>query len=355
MSRSPVPDYFLKYKNEDLFNAPDAAEDVFKYFDSTKNNSLNIEEFENLLKALFSCRGRPYPIPKDKVEAIFSHFKESDDENMLLSEFTNFWDNFIKHVLFPKNSLLIVDVQNDFIDGSLALINCAAKQDGAEVVPVINEMLDTCPFEAIAYTMDWHPKDHCSFVENAGMRKLSEKSPVKKDFKVLDSIIFEAYPNAEQKLWPPHCIQETKGAELHPDLKIINPETDEMKRKVIFTKKGGKSDIDSYSAFFDNAKLSETPLDKDLKGNKITDIYVCGLASDVCVASTCYDGLTLKYRTIFIEDACRGIDVDDIEAKKKMLTDNGAVVVSAKHVYNMIIGRDRRPELGYAIIGLKPN
>jgi hypothetical protein len=61
----------------------------------------------------------------------------------------------------------------------------------------------------------------------------------------------------------------------------------------------------------------------------------------------------LKYRVIFVEDACRGIDVDDIEAKKNMLTENGAVVVSAKHVYNMIIGRDRRPELGYAILGLK--
>lgn len=353
MSRSPVPDYFLKYKNEELFNAPDSAEDVFKYFDTTKDNQLNINEFENLLKALFSCRGRPYPMPKEKVEEIYNHFVQKD-ENMLLTEFMNFWENFIKLVLFPKNCLLVVDVQNDFIDGSLALINCGAKQDGAEVVPVINELIDTVPFDVVAYTLDWHPKDHCSFVDNAHMRKLSDKSPVTKDFKLYDTIIFEQFPEAEQKLWPAHCIQETKGAELHCDLKQINPETDEMKRKIVYTKKGCNPDIDSYSAFFDNAKLSETTLDKDLKKHQITDIYVCGLAADVCVAATAYDGLTLKYRVIFIEDACRGIDVDDIENKKNMLTENGAVVVSARHAYNMIIGRDRRPELGYAILGIKP-
>lgn len=353
MSRSPVPDYFLKYKNEELFNAPDTAEEVFKYFDSTKDNSLNINEFENLLKSLFSCRGRPYPIPKDKVEAIYSHFKESD-ENMLLSEFQNFWEKFVKHVLFPKNALIIVDVQNDFIDGSLSLSNCPAKQDAGEVVPIINELIDTVPFEVVAYTSDWHPKDHCSFVENAGNHKLAENSPVKKDFKMGDKILLEAYPTAEQQLWPSHCIQDTKGAEFHKDLKIIKPETDEMKRKLIYVKKGYIPNIDSYSAFFDNAKLNETNLDKDLKAQGITDIYVCGIAADVCVASTAFDGITLKYRVNFVDDATRCIDLDNVEVKKKELTDNGAVIVSAKHVYNMIIGRDRRPELGYAILGLKP-
>lgn len=353
MSRSPVPDFFLKYKNEEVFNAPDAAEDVFKHFDANKNNALNLNCFENLLKALFSCRGRPYPIPREKVEEIFCHFNSKDD-NMLLTEFQEFWDKFVKHVLHPKNSIVIVDVQNDFIDGSLGLINCPAKQDGAEVVPVINELIDTVPFDAVAYTLDWHPQDHCSFIDNVNMRKLSDKSPTKKDFKLYDTIIFDAFPDADQKLWPAHCVQNTKGSELHPDLKQVDPAKDEMKRKVVYCQKGNKPDIDSYSAFFDNAKLNETTLDKDLKSHSITDIYVCGLALDVCVAATAYDGLGLKYRTILIEDACRGIDVDDIEAKKKMLCDNGAVVVSAKHVYNMIIGRDRRPELGYAILGIKP-
>lgn len=78
----------------------------------------------------------------------------------------------------PKSALVIVDVQNDFIDGTLALKRCEAKQDGAEVVPCINHLIDTVPFDVIAYTLDWHPDDHVSFIENVNMRKLSSNSPV---------------------------------------------------------------------------------------------------------------------------------------------------------------------------------
>jgi exosome complex component RRP4 len=73
---------------------------------------------------------------------------------------------------------VIVDVQNDFIDGSLSLKNCPAKQDGAEVVPVINNLINTVPFSTIAYTLDWHPEDHCSFYVNHKMRPLHKYSPV---------------------------------------------------------------------------------------------------------------------------------------------------------------------------------
>lgn len=85
--------------------------------------------------------------------------------------------DYLKTIL-PRSALVVVDVQNDFINGSLALKNCPAKQDGAEVVPVINELIDTVPFDAVAYTLDWHPQDHCSFIDNVNMRKLSDKSPV---------------------------------------------------------------------------------------------------------------------------------------------------------------------------------
>ena len=77
-----------------------------------------------------------------------------------------------------SSALVIVDVQNDFIDGKLALKNCPAKQDGGEVVPVINHLIDTIPFDVIVYTQDWHPKDHCSFIENVHLRKLNKFSPV---------------------------------------------------------------------------------------------------------------------------------------------------------------------------------
>ena len=82
--------------------------------------------------------------------------------------------------IIPRSAILIVDVQNDFVTGTLSLINCPAKQDAREVVPCINHLLDTVPFSAIAYTLDWHPENHCSFIENVTKRKLSKHSRVKK-------------------------------------------------------------------------------------------------------------------------------------------------------------------------------
>jgi nicotinamidase-related amidase len=63
-------------------------------------------------------------------------------------------------------------VQKDFIDGSLALKHCPAKEDGNEVVPLINELLSQVPFDSIVYTQDWHPVDHISFYENRTKHKL---------------------------------------------------------------------------------------------------------------------------------------------------------------------------------------
>lgn len=99
-------------------------------------------------------------------------------------------------------------------------------------------------------------------------------------------MIFENYPDIEQKLWPAHCIMDSIGAELHPDLRVIDERTDKMRRSVVYVKKGCKPDIDSYSAFFDNCKLNETTLNSDLKKHGITDLYVCGLAADVCVGTS---------------------------------------------------------------------
>lgn len=96
-------------------------------------------------------------------------------------------------------------------------------------------------------------------------------------------MIYDEYPDIEQKLWPAHCIQGSFGSQLHPDLTVIDETTDPLKRSVVNAYKGIKSNIDSYSAFFDNCKLNETTLNSDLKKHGITEVYVCGLAGDVCV------------------------------------------------------------------------
>ena len=71
-----------------------------------------------------------------------------------------------------------MDVQNDFVDGTLAIRDCPAEEEGADVVPVINHLLETCDFDVVVYSLDWHPKDHISFVENVSCRKLHHSSKV---------------------------------------------------------------------------------------------------------------------------------------------------------------------------------
>ena len=80
--------------------------------------------------------------------------------------------------LLPRSALLVVDVQNDFITGTLALSNCPSKHEGAEVIPVINNLLRNVHFDLVVYTLDWHPANHCSFIENVKLRSIGPKSPV---------------------------------------------------------------------------------------------------------------------------------------------------------------------------------
>src|SRR5271170_52013 len=94
--------------------------------------------------------------------------------------------------------------------------------------------------------------------------------------RILDTAIFIGPPNlvdkVEQVLWPAHCIQETPGADLHRDLIRVD--------NAIHVYKGTNPEVDSYSAFWDNMKLSKTTLDAQLKEHCITDVYVVGLATD---------------------------------------------------------------------------
>lgn len=153
----------------------------------------------------------------------------------------------------------------------------------------------------------------------------------------------------KQRLWPRHCVQDSWGAELHKDLKVMD--------NGIKVYKGTNPEVDSYSVFWDNKKLSDTTLNAQLKMKGTTDIYVCGLAYDVCVGmyvnsnrnnyfkikffilnfqgATAVDALSVGYRTILIDDCCRGTDFKDIEnTKEKVVSSHGVIVQSNE------VGRD---------------
>lgn len=203
-----------------------------------------------------------------------------------------------------KRALLLIDVQNDFCpNGSLPVPN------GDQVIPVINALRHRLDWDLIVLTQDYHPAGHISFASSHDGAA------------VFSTVTLD--DGTEQVMWPDHCVQETMGAEFHPQL-ITDDGND-----VIVTK-GTDPKIDSYSGFFDNARRNQTDLDHILKEEAITDVYVMGLALDYCVKFTSLDAVDLGYKTFLVQDACRGIDkVDEaIEEMKKA----GVTVVQSSDI-----------------------
>lgn len=223
-----------------------------------------------------------------------------------------------------QTCLLAIDVQNDFIDGSLALRNCPAKQEAAEIVPVINS-LRSLPFKKVVWSLDYHPSNHCSFVDNVHHHPLHEDSPVlAHQAKLGDVVIYKGPPKTEQKLWPAHCVAGTWGAELHKDLVVSKDD--------LFVRKGTHSAIDSYSAFYDNAKLQQTELDHLLKKEGLKELFVCGLALDYCVGSTALHAAELGYKVWLVKDASRGVCPKSIQAMERQLVEAGVDIVESVQV-----------------------
>jgi nicotinamidase/pyrazinamidase len=181
--------------------------------------------------------------------------------------------------------LIVVDVQNCFIPGgSLAV------QRGEEIVPLINTVAKA--FQSVVLTQDWHTPGHISFASSHAGKKPFESVKL---------------PYGNQILWPDHCVQGTDGAALHKDLSIPHAQ--------LVIRKGFNKNVDSYSAFIEADGKSKTGLDGYLKGRGIKSVYVCGLATDFCVAWTALDARKLGFNATVIEDLCRGIDTQGSLAK----------------------------------------
>ena len=163
-------------------------------------------------------------------------------------------------------------------------------RNGEEVVPVINRLQND--FDLVVATQDWHPRSHGSFASNHPGTKPGEM------------IELGGLP---QVLWPDHCLQGSWGAEFHRDL--------DMQRVAKIIRKGTDPAIDSYSGFFDNGRRKATGLESHLREQKVTDVYVTGLATDYCVLWTARDAQSLGFKTHVIADACRGVELKpgDIE------------------------------------------
>jgi nicotinamidase/pyrazinamidase len=176
-------------------------------------------------------------------------------------------------------ALLIIDVQKDFLPaGSLAV------PDGDAVIPVINKLQDN--FELVVATQDWHPADHGSFASSHQGKKPFEKTELN---------------GLEQILWPDHCVQGSPGAAFADDLK-------QEKIAAIF-RKGMDAGVDTYSGFYDNGHKKSTGLGAYLKAKNVDEVYVTGLAGDVCVYFTVLDALDQGFKTCLVKDATRAVNM----------------------------------------------
>ncbi len=183
-----------------------------------------------------------------------------------------------------KSALIVVDIQNDFLPGG-----ALAVPDGDKIIPVVNEYISIFEEKGVDIfaTRDWHPEDHISFTHRGGP-------------------------------WPPHCVQNTYGAQFHPDLKL--PE------RAHIISKADQPDKEAYSGF------EGTNLAEELKQREIEALFICGLATDYCVKNTVLDAIKNGFKVYLLVDAIRGIDPVGSEKAIQEMKEAGAQLITIEDV-----------------------
>jgi len=198
-----------------------------------------------------------------------------------------------------RDLLVVVDVQNDFCPGG-----ALAVPQGDQIVPAVNRL--AAGFPHVILTQDWHPSGHSSF---------ATAHPGSAPFETIGM----AY--GQQTLWPDHCIQGTPGAAFHPKLAT--------ERAELVIRKGFRSAIDSYSAFYENDRRTPTGLAGYLRERGLRRIFLAGLATDFCVHYSAMDARRLGFDTVLIEDGCRAIDLaGSLDAARAAMAEAGVQRVS---------------------------
>lgn len=204
-------------------------------------------------------------------------------------------------------ALIVVDIQNDFLPGG-----ALAVPRGDETVAIANRLMPLFP--TVVLTADWHPADHASFAsQHAG------KSPY--------DVVPMPYGN--QVLWPDHCVAGTTGADFAAGLETV--------RAHAVIRKGTDKNCDSYSGFLAADRKTPTGLAGYLKSRGGTTVFVCGLATDFCVAWTAQDAAVAGFKTYLIEDASRAIDAGgSLAAAMAGLKTAGVGVIEKKDVPGLL-------------------
>jgi len=258
-----------------------------------------------------------------------------------------------KKKLNKDHALLVIDVQNDFIENSSQKYKGDVKDffppnlevnKSTSILPKILALKNIFHKDRIILTQDWHPIGHISFA--ASNDKRYSKDPVTglsmlNKEELIKEVNGEKVDLGSQELWPKHCIQKQQGAEFHQEIKSLwkeaelvtvlekNKDYNNNKPKII--RKGSNLNIDSYSGFGDkfNNKYDRTELNDLLKKLKVKTVVVCGLAFDYCVKFTCLDALRIGFNVVLIKDATASVvsalderNIKELEERAKKLNKN---------------------------------
>ncbi len=174
-------------------------------------------------------------------------------------------------------ALIVVDMQNDFTPGGALAVD-----DGDAVIGPVNRLAAEASF--VVATRDWHPRDHASFEVNGG-------------------------------IWPVHCVQGSKGAELHPDV--------DVSRIDVVVDTGYTAELEGYSGF------EGTELEQLLRGHGVDKVHVVGLALDYCVKETALDARRTGFEVVVHREGTRPVEVErgDGERAVQELVEAGVQVV----------------------------
>jgi nicotinamidase/pyrazinamidase len=203
-------------------------------------------------------------------------------------------------------ALLLIDIQNGFCPGG----NLAVAH-GDEIVPIANRLIEDGGYDVVVASQDWHPENHGSF---------ASQHPGKKPFEMGE------LSGQPQVMWPDHCVQGTADAEFHADLDVEAID--------YIQQKGENPAVDSYSAFRDNDQAALTGLADYLRAQQVTELDLCGLATDYCVKFSALDAIEMLpgVKLRFIEDASRGIDPEGVKVAIAEMKAGGIGIVSSAEI-----------------------
>ena len=180
-----------------------------------------------------------------------------------------------------KKALLVVDLQNDFCPGGALGV-----RDGDQIIPTVNKYVDLFLKNQLPVfvSRDWHPENTSHFIASSGP-------------------------------WPRHCVQNTRGAEFHPNFQVPG--------EAIILSKGTDPELDGYSVYEAHDSIDKS-FNQLLIEMGVEELYIAGIATDYCVKMTSLDAFKYGLKVNVLTDAIKGVDKQDSQrAIDEIVAKNG--------------------------------